>query len=55
MRIFRSLNAFLKKEESPTFVEYGLMILLIALAVVAGATLFGISVNGLIQSGADAF
>ena len=44
--IVNGLRRFLKEEEAPTMVEYGLLVVLIALVVVAGATLLGTAVNG---------
>ena len=55
MRFLSWLRAFLENEDAPTMVEYGLLILLIAIAVAGGATVFGVTVSSLLQSGTDAF
>ena len=39
------INRFLQEEEGQTLVEYGLLISLIALAVITTVTLFGKKVN----------
>jgi Flp pilus assembly pilin Flp len=49
------LKNFLSQEDAPTFMEYGLLIIVIALVVVAGATIFGTAVNQLFQDGSTAF
>lgn len=43
--LYNGLKRFVKEEEAPTMVEYGLLVALIALAVVAGATLLGTNIN----------
>lgn len=40
-KIVCALENFLSDEEAPTMVEYGLLVAVIALIVVAGAALFG--------------
>ncbi len=40
-----ALRDFLRNEQSPTFLEYGLLVSLIALIALAGVTLFGLSVR----------
>lgn len=45
---------FICDEESPTFVEYGLLVIVIALVVVAAATFFGTGVAQFFQDAADA-
>ena len=39
--------AFINDEEGASAIEYGLLVGLIALAIVAGATLLGSSINGM--------
>ncbi|MHB0960823.1 MAG: Flp family type IVb pilin [Pirellulaceae bacterium] len=41
---------FLKEEDAPTMVEYGLLVVFIALVVVVGATAFGTNLRNLFQS-----
>ena len=45
-KLVNGLKRFMTEEEAPTMVEYGLLVVLIALVVVAGATLLGTAVNG---------
>jgi pilus assembly protein Flp/PilA len=45
-KLINGLKRFVREEEAPTMVEYGLLVVLIALVVVAGATLLGTAVNG---------
>jgi pilus assembly protein Flp/PilA len=45
-KFVNGLKRFVKEEQAPTMVEYGLLVVLIALVVVAGATLLGTAVNG---------
>jgi pilus assembly protein Flp/PilA len=40
----------MRDEHGATSVEYGLMVAGIAIAIIAGVTLFGIGVNGLFAS-----
>lgn len=42
-----SLKKFLKDEDAPTMVEYGLLVAVIALIVVAGAAIFGTKLSTL--------
>ena len=41
----RKIVAFINDEEGASAIEYGLLVGLIALAIVAGATLLGTSIN----------
>ena len=41
----RKITAFINDEEGASAIEYGLLVGLIALAIVAGATLLGTSIN----------
>jgi pilus assembly protein Flp/PilA len=43
--MLRQIRALIADEEAPTAVEYALMIALIAVVIIAGATLLGTSVN----------
>ncbi len=49
-----ALRRFLLDESSPTFLEYGLLMLVIALAVIASAVLFGTAVTDMFQQAANA-
>ena len=46
----RRICAFFRNEEGPTFIEYALLTVLIALVVVVAATAFGVSVKELFES-----
>ncbi len=46
------LIRFFKEEDAPTMVEYGLLVALIAIVVIAGATLLGTKVLGTFNSAA---
>lgn len=48
-------GASLRDERGAVAAEYGLLLALVALAIVAAVTLFGSQVVRLIQTGADAF
>ena len=43
---------FIKEEDAPTMVEYGLLVALIAIIVIGGATALGGAVNGTFNSAA---
>jgi pilus assembly protein Flp/PilA len=43
----RKIVAFINDEEGASAIEYGLLVGLIALAIVAGATLLGTSISGM--------
>ncbi len=49
----KRLNDFIRKEEAPTFLEYGLLVIVIALVVVSAAVFFGGSVAQFFQNAAD--
>lgn len=49
------LQTFLNQEDSPTFVEYGLLVVLIALLIVLSATLMGQSISGIFSRAATYF
>lgn len=53
MKLINSVKRFVREEEAPTMVEYGLLVALIALIVAAAAFLLGQGVSGLF-SRADA-
>ena len=40
------LNSFLKRKEGAAMAEYGLLLFLIAVVVIAGATALGNAING---------
>jgi len=44
------IKKFFKDEEGATAVEYGLIVALIAVAIIAGATLFGSALGSLFTS-----
>jgi pilus assembly protein Flp/PilA len=46
------LKKFVKEEEGATMVEYGLMVALIALVVIAGATVLGQEIRDLFSGAA---
>jgi pilus assembly protein Flp/PilA len=49
--MFRTyLRALLKSERGATAVEYGIMVALIAVVIIAGVTLLGTNLNGLFNS-----
>lgn len=50
----RRLRRRLGEELGAVATEYGLLLLLIALVLVASAAAFGLAVSGLFQTGADA-
>lgn len=45
-----TVKNFFKDEEAPTMVEYGLLVAVIALIVVAGAALFGTKLSTLFSN-----
>lgn len=47
MDILRRFLAFLKQEDSPTFLEYSLLIVVIAIVAMVGAGVFGQAVLNL--------
>jgi Flp pilus assembly pilin Flp len=46
------IASFIRSEESPTFFEYGLLVIVIALVVVVGATVFGSAIEQMFQGAA---
>jgi Flp pilus assembly pilin Flp len=55
LRSFRRFSLWMRGEAGSVATEYGLLLLLIALAIVLAATAFGASVAGLFDQGTDAF
>ena len=49
-KIIVRVKSFLREEDAPTAVEYGVMVALIAAVVIAGATAIGVSVEGVFQA-----
>jgi pilus assembly protein Flp/PilA len=47
------LKSFWQDEDAPTAVEYALMVTLIAVAIIAGATLLGTATNNRFQNVAN--
>jgi len=41
------VKKFVREEEGPTMVEYGLMVALVAIVAIAGATVLGVEVNAI--------
>jgi pilus assembly protein Flp/PilA len=50
MRIFTRFQVWRASDEGATAVEYGLMVGLIALAIIGGVTSFGLGVKGLFDN-----
>jgi pilus assembly protein Flp/PilA len=46
-KLVNGINRFVREEDAPTMVEYGLLVVVIALVVVAGATILGTKINTL--------
>jgi pilus assembly protein Flp/PilA len=53
-RITNAVKHFLREEDAPTAVEYGLMVALIAVVIMVGAGLLGANVNDVFNSVAGA-
>lgn len=51
--ITQALGRFIREEEGATAVEYALLAVLIALAIVVGATALGTQINAKLQAIAD--
>lgn len=51
--LLRKIVAFIWNEEGASAIEYGLLVTLIALAIVAGASLLGTGVNTLYNNAAS--
>ena len=47
MQIARYIDSFVRDEEGVTAIEYGLIAALIAIVIIAGATLLGTNLNAL--------
>ena len=47
MNLIQSIRAFIRDEDGAAAIEYGLIAALIAVAIIAGATLLGTSLDGL--------
>ena len=48
--LVKTVGRFVREEDAPTAVEYGLMVALIAVVVIAGATALGLSTLGVFTS-----
>ncbi len=46
-RLFSSIKRFVKDEDAPTMMEYGLLVVLIAFVAIIGVTALGTAVNTL--------
>ena len=49
------MKRFFKEEDAPTFMEYGLLLALIALVAALGVSIFGEGVASLFQAANDGF
>ena len=49
-KFMKRMKGFLREEDAPTMVEYGLLVAVIALVVVIGATLFGTKLSTLFSN-----
>ena len=47
------IQKFIREEDGASAVEYGLLVALVALAIIAGATALGTNVNKLFKDSAD--
>jgi pilus assembly protein Flp/PilA len=47
MKLLQFVQAFLREEDGAAAIEYGLIAALIAVAIIAGASLLGTSLNGI--------
>ncbi len=45
-KLVNGLKRFINEQEAPTMVEYGLLVVLIALVVAVGAAALGVAING---------
>jgi pilus assembly protein Flp/PilA len=50
MNLFVAVQNFLREEDAPTAVEYGVMVALIAAVVIGGATALGVNTEAVFQS-----
>lgn len=46
-KLINGFKRFVSEEDAPTMVEYGLLVVFIALVVALGATIFGTELSGL--------
>ena len=49
-KFYEALKRFLREEDGPTAVEYGVMVALIAAVVIAGATAIGAHTEAIFQA-----
>lgn len=49
-KLFAVVKSFLREEDAPTAVEYGVMVALIAAVVIGGATVLGVNTEAVFQS-----
>ncbi len=49
-KLFAVVKSFVREEDAPTAVEYGVMVALIAAVVIAGATALGVNTNAVFNS-----
>lgn len=49
-KLVNGLKRFVREEEAPTMVEYGLLVVVIAIVVVVGAGILGGAINGLFDA-----
>ena len=54
-RLMQLVKQFVRDEEAPTLMEYGLLVILIAFVAIIGVTALGSAVNSLFQDGAAGF
>jgi pilus assembly protein Flp/PilA len=47
MKLLQFVQAFIREEDGAAAIEYGLIAALIAVAIIAGASLLGTSLNGI--------
>jgi pilus assembly protein Flp/PilA len=46
-KLFAGVKSFVREEDAPTMVEYGLMVALIAVACIVAATALGLKISAL--------
>jgi Flp pilus assembly pilin Flp len=51
--LFTGLRSKMRREDGAVATEYALLLVLIALAIIAAATLLGLAIAGVFQSGSD--
>lgn len=49
-RFLNAVRTFVREQDAPTSVEYGVMVALIAAVVIAGATILGQNTNAIFQA-----